>query len=405
MLGFDHELRRRGFAGYSCQITLGLSKPIDAATLEQRLADLTRQHPILSARPIRRLTPRWKPTGTMPRVRVHEKSVGLEERLFNEPLQIHRGELVRFDIIERTLILTWAHPLMDARSAEYFLAFVGNPDALFPDGGEDWYAQRGCSPGGLRARGRQAWRSLARLESFRGALPVSLATHRPPTRPVAKYQVVRFSPEETARTQAHATRLAGFLGEATYNLAATLVELHQLHQRAQCQSASYIMPIPVSLRPKGTRAPLFSNQVTMILHQFFPHQLRTTGEAIAAVKAQKADAVREAQIDSGVALGQLFRRLPLGLYMAMVKRELGGEICSLFFGDIGAVDPAMENFFGAKIETLAHLPAITVPPGVGLVFYRFRNQQQFTFVYADGTLTDDEASEFARRLRERLLNP
>ena len=143
----------------------------------------------------------------------------------------------------------------------------------------------------------------------------------------------------------------------------------------------------------------------MILHQFFPHQLRTTGEAIVAVKAQKADAVREAQIDSGVALGQLFRRLPLGLYMRMVKSGLGGEICSLFFGVLGEVDPAMENFFGAKIETLAHLPAITVPPGVGLVFYRFRNQQQFTFVHADGTLTDDEASEFARRLRERLLNP
>jgi hypothetical protein len=30
---------------------------------------------------------------------------------------------------------------------------------------------------------------------------------------------------------------------------------------------------------------------------------------------------------------------------------------------------------------------------------------QFTLVHADGTLTDDEAAEFAARLRERLLNP
>jgi hypothetical protein len=42
---------------------------------------------------------------------------------------------------------------------------------------------------------------------------------------------------------------------------------------------------------------------------------------------------------------------------------------------------------------------------VGLVFYRFRQQRQFTFVHADGTLNDSEAAEFVRRLRERLLNP
>ena len=71
MLGFDYELRRRGFAGNSCQIVLELSATIDPASLERRLAALAQQYPILCSRPARGLTPRWKPTRALPRVRVH----------------------------------------------------------------------------------------------------------------------------------------------------------------------------------------------------------------------------------------------------------------------------------------------------------------------------------------------
>lgn len=405
MLGFDYELRRRGFAGNSCQIVLELAAPIDPARLEQRLAALTRQHPILSARPARGLMPRWKPTSAMPRVRVHAKAANLPQQLFNEPLDIHRGELIRFDVIECTVIFTWAHALMDAKSAEYFLALVGDDNLPAPEPGEDWYAQRGTRAGGLRARGRQAWRELDRLEKFKTALPVSLATRRPATARVLKYQVVTLSREESARVRAHAGKLCGFLGDTNFHMAATLLELHQLHERAGCPSASYVVPIPVGLRPKGTRAPLFSNQVTMMLHQFLPAQLATLAQAVAAVKTQKADFLRDDQIDAGIALAQLFRRLPMWLYMRMIKHELRGEICSLFFGDTAAVDSALKNFLGAAIEKFSHVPAVTLPPGVGVVFYRFRDQLQFTLVHADGTLTNNEAAEFAARLRERLLNP
>jgi hypothetical protein len=91
--------------------------------------------------------------------------------------------------------------------------------------------------------------------------------------------------------------------------------------------------------------------------------------------------------------------------MRMIKHELRGEICSLFFGDAGPVHPALENIGGAKIERFFHVPAVTVPPGVGVVFYKFRGQLQFTLVHAEGTLTDAEAAEFAGHLRERLLEP
>ena len=348
MLAFDYELRRRGFAGNSCQIILELSAAINSARLERRLAELFRLHPILRARPARALLPRWKPTGAAPRVRVHERADGLLPRLFNERLDIQRGELIRFDLIDSTLVFTWSHALMDAKSAEYFLALVGGETLTCPEGNDDWYAQRATRAGSLRARGRQAWRELERIEGFKKALPVSPATLHPPRSGTMNYDVVALSSEESARVRAHASRLCGLLGDTNYHLAVTLMALHRLHQRAGCASASYIVPVPVGLRPKGTRAPVFSNQITMILHQFFPEQLASIEQAVTAVKARHADCLRGDYLNAGVTLAQLFRRMPLALYMRIVKRELHGEICSLFFGDTGAVDPALENFLGSS---------------------------------------------------------
>ena len=407
MLGFDYELRRCGFAGNSCQIILELSADVDPIRLEQRLAELARQHPILCSRPGRSLNlkPCWKPTRAMPRVRVHANVTGLPQQLFNESLDIHHGELMRFDLIEHTLIFTWTHALMDAKSAEYFLALVGDDNVPMPKSGEDWYARRAMLAGGLRARGRQAWRELERLDQFQKALPVSLATRRQSATRTMKYRVVTLSREDSARVRAHASRLCGFLGETNFHLAATALELHRLHERAGCPSASYVLPIPIGLRPKGTNAPLFSNQITMMLHQLLPEQLTTLEQAIATVKTKNMEYLRDEHINPGIALAQMFRCLPKPLYMRMIKHELRGEICSLFFGETAAVDSALQKFLGAEIEKFTHVPAVTVPPGLGVVFYRFCDQLQFTLVHADGTLTDNEAADFALRLGERLLNP
>jgi hypothetical protein len=407
MLGFDYELRRRGFAGNSCQIVLELSTTIAPAQLEKRIGELVHQFPVLSSRPGRRLNlkPCWKSTRALPQARIHNDAPDLAQKLFNEPLDIRGGELIRFDLCEKKLFFTWTHALMDAKSAEYFLALVGDRKTPVPEPGEDWYAQRATHAGGLRERGKQAWRELRRLDEFQKALPVSLSTRRPPTSPTMKYQVVAFSREDSAHIRANASRLCGFLGDTNFHLAVTVLELHQLHENSARPSASYVLPIPIGLRPKGTRGPLFSNQITMMLHQFLPEQLGNLAQTIAAVKSRNKEFLRDEHINPGIALAQMFRGLPLPLYMRMIKHELRGEICSLFFGETGTVDSQLQTFLGAEVVKLFHIPAVTVPPGIGVVFYRFRDQLHFTLVHADGTLTDNEASDFIARLHERLLHP
>src|SRR5215470_4289405 len=103
MLGFDYELRRRGFAGYSCQILLELKSPVSAAKLQERLRTLTLENPMLNASPGGLFLPKWKlPRRPQePRVRVHRDESGRCDAIVNEPLAARTGELTRFDLIER----------------------------------------------------------------------------------------------------------------------------------------------------------------------------------------------------------------------------------------------------------------------------------------------------------------
>src|SRR5258708_7332817 len=59
MLGFDYELRRRGYAGNYCQVVLELTSTISPDALRKRLADLIARYPILCARPGGIIFPEW----------------------------------------------------------------------------------------------------------------------------------------------------------------------------------------------------------------------------------------------------------------------------------------------------------------------------------------------------------
>ena len=79
MLGFDRELRRRGFAGNSCQIVLELDRTISRDAVQERLGLLSRHYAILRARPGGILSPRWKPAkvpDNEPQVRVQADGPG-----------------------------------------------------------------------------------------------------------------------------------------------------------------------------------------------------------------------------------------------------------------------------------------------------------------------------------------
>jgi len=410
MLGFDHELRRQGFAGNSCQITLELGAAVSPAALRQRLTVLTNRHPVLRARPGGIIFPKWKIANgntAYPQVRAHRHQPGLGQKLFNEPLAVRRGELLRFDLIERddgrmTLVFTWAHALMDAAGAEYFLAILGHEELPLP--ALDFPPPRRTRLR-LRERFRLAWKYLHQIDRFGKIAPRSPGIRNPGAPAQLRYHVEKFTAEETARIRAHGHRLGGVLGDAQFHAAAAMVELHQLHQRLGAPTPSYVLPVAVGLRPKGTSGPVFSNQISMLMLQFFPDQLESVATAITSLKKQTAEALRAGLLDSGVELGKISSLLPLPIYMAILKQGLRGEICSLFYGDTAAVNPHLNSFLGVTVEDFAHAAPVTPAPGIGVIFYSFRGELRITVLHSLKVLNETEAAEFSTRLRARLLNP
>lgn len=409
MLGFDCELRRRGFAGYSCQIVLELKSAISPALLQERLQTLTAENPMLNARPQKLFLPRWKlpRRPQAPRVRVHRNEPGRCEAIVNEPLAARNGELTRFDLIERdngktTLVFTWAHALMDAVAAEHFLATVGHPEIAVPSAKSSTPARAKMS---LAARFKLARKNLHQFDKFCEAPPRSPGFRHRDAAPRLQHRVEKFSAEDTARIRANATRRCGMLGAAQYHAAVSVMELHRLHQRLGCASASYVLPVPVGLRPKGSMDPLFSNQTAMLMIQFLPGHLDTIEHAVSALKTQTQETMRNGLLDSGVMLSELFRFLPLPVYMAMLKQGLRGEICSLFYGDTASVNPLLANFLGVEVEDFAHIGAVTPSPGVGVIYYYFRGELRMTVMSLAPVLNEGESAEFAASLRARLLNP
>ena len=410
MLGFDHELRRHGFAGNSCQIVLELGAVVSATTLRKRLALLVDRHPVLRTRPGGLVFPKWKSVRTgaaYPQVRVHRHEPGLHQRLFNEPLVSQRGELLRFDLIEDNrgrmkLIFTWAHALMDASSAEQFLAIVGHEELSLP---ALKLPPLRCKRLSLRERFKLAWKYLYHIDQFSKVPPRSLGIREPAAPSELRYHIEKFSEEETARVRTHGKRLCGALGDAQFHAAVAMVELHRLHRRLGISSPSYVLPVSVGLRPKGTCEPLFSNQLTMLMLQFFPSQLDVIDTAIATMKTQTTQALRTGLLDSGVALGEMFRFLPLPVYMAILKQGLRGEICSLFYGDTADVNPHLASFLGAPVEDFTHAAPVTPSPGLGVIFYSFHGQLRITILHSLKVVNEVVATEFAANLRSRLLSP
>lgn len=409
MLGFDHELRRQGFAGNTCQIVLQLSSRISVEKLRQRLAHLTGQHPILNARPGGWLWPEWKLPArpVVPQVRVHPLGTITSHQLLNEPLDPRRGELIRFDLCEgsegrQTLTFTWLHALMDAPGAEFFLALVGHEELeLSP-------APPTATPASnppLGQRLKLAWKYLHHLDELCKVPPKPIPIRHPSAPAELASRVERFDAAETARAKANATQLGGLFGDAQFHAATALCELHRLRTQLGCPSPSYALPLAVGLRAKGSVHPVFSNELTMLMLQLLPTHLDSTALAIAALKQQLESAMRGGMIESGRQLGLLFRFLPIPLYMAMAKQGLRGEICSLFFGDTAAVNPRLNTFLGVPVEDFTHVAAITPSPGLGVIFYYFRGLLRMTIVHSKRIFTEAEAGEFAANLRQRLLHP
>jgi hypothetical protein len=432
---FDAETRRFHRAGHLSQLVLRLGPGFEPGTLERVLAEVARAQPILVA-PIRRRAGVGAPVyrldlgrrGRPPRVRLHEAQaptpeVSPRERplpaLFAQRLSaVHdgrRGDLLRVDALRydggragTDLAFTWLHMLFDGSGSEAFVAFLEAcrsgarsphevPEADRPGAAPDQPLPASARERGGMAMAWQRWmhglgaRGVRSLAGPRRRLPQDLAV-----------ELRAFPAPESVRIRERAAERAGFLTPMLFYLAAAIRAHHAVLKRRGAVPESYVVPLPVNLRPRGREGGIFRTRVSMVWFQVDAARADDLDALLEALKAQRRTAIRDGQVANGVAAMDFARFAPAPVYAHMARRPLRGELCSFFFAWTDAFCPGLERFFGAPVEDGFHAPAVPPSPGSSLVFSVRDERLNLTHVRQRGVLDDEERAVFHRRLESDL---
>jgi len=431
MLAFDYQMRRLGSVGNIGQIILGLPAKFPESDFRKQISFIKRRFPIIHAiikRGLFNRIPYWKINSNTdspyPTVTVHdlEKSTDnktlhiLKRDLINQPMNVNKGELVRFDLIYKAndrmeVMMTWSHMLMDAHGAESFLSMIGGH--LMKDTGlvpnhqilSGSYTRRFFDPPSSRPNWQDAKKSFNRIDEIALRPPVSLYTKfKQKVQPRLDYQILSFDGNETKQIFDLAEKNCGFLNESAYFISSVMGEFHNMCCAKGLSSPSYVVPLSVDLRKKGNRAPVFSNQVATLLYSFHPDSLHHSEAIIESFKKQTQQAFRDKLIFANLCALEFSRFLPSWLYAAKVRQALKGEIASLVIANTGKSLSQLSTFMNTPVDFQHHVPTIVIPPGIGIVFYTFASKLYVTFAFLEGMISTAEASHFLQKIRSHLLH-
>jgi hypothetical protein len=332
----------------------------------------------------------------------------------NQPLSLRRGELLRFDLVRYAggaagtdLAASWLHMLFDGGGSERFMrrldeCFRGERQvAELPDPAETAPARIPKPSLGERGRAARAWQGWH--DAMGARPPRSLAG---PLRRIPQalgYSLDSFSANQTARVVAAASQRAGFLTPMLFYLAAAMRAHHAVFQARGVDAGSYVVPLPVNLRPKGGEGAVFQTHVSLIWFQAFPEQMDDFEGLVADLKAQRVAAIRAGQIENGVHAMDFARLAPRRLYAHMARRTLGGELCSFFFAFTDGFLPGLARFFGAEIRNGFHVPPVPPSPGSCVALSLRDDRLNLTHVHQRGVFSEPELAIFRERLRADLL--
>jgi hypothetical protein len=338
---------------------------------------------------------------------------GVFEARLNQPMDLRRGELLRFDAVRYAggsagtdLAASWLHMLFDGSGSERFVAWLDecfrgarHPGEL-PEPGELGAAPRALSFGaaGQRARAWHRW-----VLRFGERPPHSLAGPLRTVRQALRCDPIVLSEQETRRATARASQSAGFLTPMLFYLAAAIRAHHAVHRARGSDPGSYLVPLPVNLRPRGSEGAVFRTHVSLLWFQVEPELTDDFDALVAELKRQRLEAIRDGQVENGAHAMDFARFAPMRLYAHMARRHLRGELCSFFFAWTGEFCAGLDRFLGAELRDGFHVAPAPPSPGSCLSMCLRGGRLHATHVRQDGVFSPAELDVFRAQLRADLV--
>ncbi|HYB99579.1 MAG TPA: hypothetical protein VEC57_10660 [Candidatus Limnocylindrales bacterium] len=435
---FEAEVRRTGGASHLSQLVLRLGPGFDETACRRLLAEVAAANEILRA-PIRRRRLLGAPEYRLDRPAApstiavethapHEPARGshagapvlgslpdvFAQRL-NSRMDARAGRLLRFDIVPRLganpgtdIAATWLHMLFDGSGSEHFVEHLSacSADAqrsrvIAIDRGEGRVSSPAVAalPAGAGVRGKMAGQWQAYMNGLAARPPASLAGPLRRQRQELRYRQLRLDGDEGRAVIERGRKIAGFLTPMLFYLAVAVRAHRAVALRRGKLPPSWVVPLPVNMRPKGGQGEVFRTHVSLLWFQVTPEQAEDLTTLIEVLKAQRLEAIRSKLVEAGVAAMDFARIAPARLYSYMARRNFGGELASFFFAYTDVFAPEARSLCGAQILDGFHVPSVPTSPGSALVFC-LRDGLDVIHVHQRGVVDEGELE----LMREQILS-
>jgi acyl carrier protein len=430
---FDEMLRKAGQGGHIAHSFIELDRTPDVPTLRKLLAELPTSYPfpILTAqlkKPSFFSLPIWMPAVNPRPLALHlwsqagspgalaghgaEGFTDLQTKLddiINTSLPQHEDgwENVRFDLVEKAdgscvFVFSWSHLIMDGIGAEFFLLEL---DRLMGGGKSqpvpafdltDLNDPRGWGERWKTAKVMPAFFDSVMKKPFEALGSAKLSEGR------AHFQVITLTEAQTQEAARRSADISGPLINMPFHLACAMRAHHSVFQHRGVKPESLMCCIPIQVRRKGVRGPLFQNHLTMFFCNLLADELTTLSAAAQSLHDQHNRFIKDKIGDAFRDLMWLMRPMPPGLHMTFINFHMKGKFSSFYHSNTGVFAPELTHFGGASVTNAYHVPSFSDPPGTGVFTNEKNGRLVLTLCWREGTLTESERQIFTDQLMADL---
>lgn len=400
-------------ASSNAVLVVELAAPIDPRRVERALERFLPVCPWLGGR-LSRPWPwgklRWQvPAGgpTRPPLATATIAAGGLQALVDQELSVrldpYREAPLRLTLADAggaaTLILTWAHPLMDPHGSEYLLRLLAEIDE-HPDGAPIWpTAPLLVAPPETRSwreRGALASRGAAQLKTLAPVAPTSLAA-APLRRATGQRRHRRF------RFLAAAPSRDPIRRGMPWRLAVVATAMSTLWLRRGLPiDVPFLVPVSVDRRPPGEPGPVLGNYLGFHFARCQPPSDGDTARLARELRGQLAEAVRRDELEAAWAGMSFARYRPLRGMFRELPWTAQGDFCSFHFADTDRLLPERSHLFGAGISGGYHVAAVPDRPGAGVFFSRAGTSENLVVSWANDVLNDADAEALAGIIQHEM---
>jgi len=293
-------------------------------------------------------------------------------------------------------VLTWFHPLMDARGGENLLTHLNELDR------HETTAPWGDTPPAfvsdpdrrsLVQRGRIAGGNLKYLKTLAPVPPVSPGGPPvPPGRACFRRQSFT-APEATDQRAAR---------EICWRVAVVGKAMTELWRRRDLADVPCLLPISVDVRPKGELGATFGNHLAFHFARFRPSDTADVPALARTLRRQMADALRDGQIEANQVALEFLQYQPLSRMLRVLPWTTDGELFSFNCADLADWPSALAECFGRRVTNAYHVPVVPPRPGIGVFFNRCQARNNVVVSWIEGVVTEAEAARIIEVVREEM---